>query len=142
MDHTSYTDEYLRGILLETKSIAIVGASDDPARPSYEVLQFLLKRGYAMSAINPKLAGQTLIGAPVYGSLAEASQPIGIVDVFRNNAAVPGVIDEVLALPQRPAVVWMQLGVRDDEAAQRAEAAGIKVVMDRCPKIEILRLLD
>jgi uncharacterized protein len=139
-DHNSYSDSYLRDILARTKSIAMVGASDDPARPSYEVLRFLLQRGYRISAINPKLAGQTLLGAPVYGSLAEVPDAIDMIDLFRNNAAVSGVVDEVLALPQRPKVIWMQIGVRVDEAARKAEAAGIEVIMDRCPKIEILRL--
>jgi len=140
LDHDSYPDSYLRGILSRTKSIAIVGASDDPQRPSYEVMQCLIERGYSVSAVNPKLAGQTLLGAPVYGALADVPGAVDIVDVFRNNAAIPGVIEEVLALPRRPATLWMQIGVRVDEAARKAEAAGIEVIMDRCPKIEILRL--
>jgi uncharacterized protein len=138
----SYPDSYLRDILGRVKSIAMLGASDDPGRPSYEVLGFLIERGYHISAVNPKLAGQRLLGVPVYGALAEVPGAIDMVDVFRNNAAIPGVVDEVLALPQRPKVIWMQLGVRSDEAARRAEAAGIEVIMDRCPKIEILRLFS
>jgi len=140
MDHDHYPDSYLREILSQTKSIAILGASDDPERPSYEVLSYLLKRGYGICAVNPKLTVRTILAAPVYGSLAEVPSRIDMIDVFRNNAAVAGVIEEVLTLPHRPAIIWMQLGVRDDEAARKAEAAGIKVVMDRCPKIEISRL--
>jgi predicted CoA-binding protein len=102
----------------------------------------LLKRGYRISAINPKLAGQTILGAPVYASLKDVPEPIDMVDVFRNNEAIPGIVDDVLALPSRPKTIWMQIGVRVDEAASKAEAAGIDVVMDRCPKIEIHRLLD
>jgi predicted CoA-binding protein len=140
MDHDHYPDSYLREILTRTSSIAIVGASDDPERPSYEVLSYLLKRGYHVSAVNPKLAGRTILSASVYGSLADVPTQIDMVDVFRNNDAVPALIEDILILPHRPAVIWMQIGVRVDEAARKAEAAGIKVVMDRCPKIEISRL--
>jgi predicted CoA-binding protein len=140
MDHDHYPDSYLREILTRTRSIAIIGASDDPGRPSYEVLQFLIERGYGIKAVNPKLAGQTILGAPVYGTLAAVPAPIDMIDVFRNNAAIPEMMEDVLALPHRPAVIWMQIGVRVDEAARKAEAAGIEVVMDRCPKIEIARL--
>ncbi len=139
-DHDHYPDSYFREILDHTKSIAIVGASDDPSRPSYEVLRFLLDQGYRISAVNPKLAGQTILTAPVYATLADVPGPIDMVDIFRNNAAVPGLIDEVLALPIRPKFIWMQIGVRVDEAARKAEAAGIELVMDHCPKIEIKRL--
>jgi len=140
VDHDNYADSYLRDILTQTKSIAIVGASDNPERDSNLVMRFLLGRGYRVSAINPKLAGQTLHEAPVYATLAEVPGAIDMVDVFRNNAAISGVVDEVLALRQYPKFLWMQLGVRVDDSARKAEAAGIKVVMDRCPKIEIPRL--
>jgi len=140
IDHDDYPDSYLREILSHVKSIAILGASDDPERPSYEVLSYLQERGYGISAVNPKLAGQAILTAPVFGSLAEVPAPIDMIDVFRNNAAVAGIIEEILTLPHRPAVLWMQIGVRVDDAARKAEAAGIKVVMDRCPKIEISRL--
>jgi predicted CoA-binding protein len=140
VDHDNYPDSYLREVLTRTKSIAIVGASDDPQRPSYEVMQFLLERGYRISAVNPKLAGQKILGAPVYATLADVPGPIDMIDIFRNNTAIPGAIEEILALPDRPKIVWMQIGVRVDEAAQQAEAKGIEVVMDRCPKIEIARL--
>jgi predicted CoA-binding protein len=140
MDHDNYSDAYLRDILTGTKTIAVIGASDDPARPSYEVMGFLLKHGYRVSAVNPKLAGQKILDALVYATLAEVPGPIDMIDVFRNNAAIPGVTDEILALPQPPKFIWMQIGVRVDAEARKAEAAGISVIMDRCPKIEIVRL--
>jgi uncharacterized protein len=139
-DHDNYTDAYLRDILIKTKSIAIVGASDNPGRDSNRVLRFLLGGGYRVSAVNPKLAGQEIAGAPVYATLADVPDPIDMVDVFRNNAAVPGLVDEVVALRQHPKFLWMQLGVRDDEAARKAEAVGMEIVMNRCPAIEIPRL--
>jgi len=140
MKHDQYPDDYLREILATTKSIAMLGASDDPQRPSHHVLEYLIGRDYRLFAVNPKLAGQSLLGVPVYATLAEVPEPVDMVDVFRNNAAIPGIVDEVLALPKRPASIWMQLGVRVDGAAAKAEAAGLKVVMDRCPAIEIPRL--
>jgi len=140
MNHDLYSDDYLRGILTATKSIAMLGASNDPSRDSHHVLDYLIGRGYRLFPVNPKLAGQSLLGVPVYATLADIPEPIDMVDVFRNNAAIPGVVDEVLALERKPAFLWMQLGVRVDEAAARAEAAGIQVVMDRCPAIEIPRL--
>jgi predicted CoA-binding protein len=140
VSHDSYQDAYLSAILTRTKTIAVVGASDDPARPSYEVFHYLKEHGYRISAVNPKLAGQTILDVPVYATLADVPGRIDMVDVFRNNAAIPGIIDEVLALSQAPSSIWMQIGVRVDDAARKAEAAGIEVVMDRCPKIEIPRL--
>jgi uncharacterized protein len=136
----SYTDAYIREILTSVKTIAMVGASANPARPSYLVLKYLSQRGYTMLPINPGLAGETLLGLPVYASLAAAPQPIDMVDVFRNSEAAGGVVDEALALATPPKVIWMQLGVRNEEAAARAEARGVKVVMNRCPKIEYGRL--
>jgi predicted CoA-binding protein len=136
----SYPDAYIREVLTSVKTIAMVGASANPARPSYLVLKYLSQRGYTMAPINPGLAGKTLLGLPVYASLAEAPQPIDMVDVFRNSEAAGGVVDEALALATPPKVIWMQLGVRNDEAAARAQAQGVKVVMNRCPKIEYGRL--
>jgi len=136
----SYSDDEIRAILLGVKSIAMVGASANPARPSYFVLKYLSERGFTMLPINPGLAGGTVLGLPVYASLATAPQPIDMVDVFRRSEAAGAVVDEALALPIPPKVVWMQLGVRDDAAAARAEARGVKVVMNRCPKIEYARL--
>jgi hypothetical protein len=118
----------------------MVGASANSSRPSYFVLKYLSARGYTMLPINPGLAGQTLFDLPVYATLAAAPQPIDMVDIFRNSEAAGGLVDEALALPEPPKVIWMQLGVRNDDTAARAEARGVKVVMNRCPKIEYGRL--
>jgi predicted CoA-binding protein len=136
----AYSDAYLREILRRVKSIAVVGASADPARPSHDVAAFLTSRGYRVTGVNPALAGRTILGAPFVGALKNLPEPVDMIDVFRNSAAAGGVVDEVLALDWRPAVIWMQLGVRNDEAAARARARGIEVVMDRCTKIEYGRL--
>ena len=140
MNHDSYPEAYIRGILDEAKTIAMVGASANEARPSYFVLRYLAARGYTMLPINPGLAGGEIAGIKVYRSLAEAPRPIDMVEIFRNSEAAGAVVDEALALEPKPKVIWMQLGVRNDAAAARAEAAGVKVVMNRCPKIEYGRL--
>ncbi len=140
MNHESYSDDYIRGILLGVKTIAMVGASANSARPSFFVLKYLSERGFTMLPINPGLAGGAILGLPVYASLAEAPGPIDMVDIFRNSEAAGAVVDEALALDPLPRVIWMQLGVRNDAAAARAEAKGVKVVMNRCPKIEYGRL--
>ncbi len=138
--HDHYPDSYLRDILRRVKTIAVVGASENPARPSFGVMRFLLARGYRVLAVNPAATGETIAGAPAYHCLADITEPVDMVDVFRNNAAVLGVVDEVLAMAPRPSVFWMQIGVRVDAAAEKAEAAGLDVVMNRCPKIDIPRL--
>jgi len=140
MNHDSYPESYIRGILAEVKTIAMVGASANEARPSFFVLRYLAARGYVMLPINPGLAGGTIAGIKVYGSLGEAPGPIDMVDIFRNSEAAGGIVDEALALDPLPKVIWMQLSVRNDAAAARAEARGVKVVMNRCPKIEYGRL--
>ena len=140
MNHDSYPDDYIRGILLGAKRSAMVGASANTARPSYFVLKYLSERGFAVLPINPGLAGGDILGLPVYASLAEAPGPIDMVDIFRNSEAAGAVVDEALALDPLPRVIWMQLGVRNDAAAERAEARSVKVVMNRCPKIEYGRL--
>ena len=140
MNHDSYSDDYIRDILTSVKTIAMVGASANPARPSFFVLKYLAERGFKMLPINPGLAGQAIHGLPVFARLADAPQPIDMVDVFRRSDAAGAVVDDALALPTPPKVIWMQLGVRDDAAAARAEARGVKVVMNRCPKIEFGRL--
>jgi len=122
------------------KRIAMVGASANTARPSFFVLKYLSERGFTMLPINPGLAGGAILGLPVYASLAAAPGPIDMVDVFRNSEAAGAIVDEALALDPLPRVVWMQLGVRNDAAAARAEAKGVEVVMNRCPKIEYGRL--
>jgi uncharacterized protein len=140
MNHDRYDDSYISEILNSVKTIAIVGASANAARPSYFVLKYLSGRGYNVLAINPGLAGGEILGRPVYAKLADVPHAIDMVDIFRNSEAAAGVVDEALALPSPPKVIWMQLGVRNDAAAARAEAQGVKVVMNRCPKIEFGRL--
>ncbi|SON55972.1 acetyl coenzyme A synthetase (ADP forming), alpha domain [Hartmannibacter diazotrophicus] len=141
MNHDDYSDAYIRSILSKVKTIAVVGASNKEERPSFVVSRFMAGKGYKVYAVNPGLpAGSNIDGAPVVARLADVPEPIDMVDVFRNSEAAAGVVDEALALDPLPKVIWMQLEVRHDEAAKKAEAAGIEVVMDRCPKIEIMRL--
>ncbi|ESW83762.1 CoA-binding protein [Mesorhizobium sp. M0761] len=140
MNHDSYDNAYIGGILNSVKTIAMVGASANDVRPSFFVLKYLLAKGFSVFPINPGQAGKEILGRMTYASLADLPEPVDMVDIFRASAAVPGIVDEVLKLDPLPKVVWMQLGVRDDEAAARAEAAGIKVVMNRCPKIEYGKL--
>jgi predicted CoA-binding protein len=140
MNHDSYGDAYIRAILDEVRTIAMVGASANEVRPSYFVLKYLLAKGYRVFPINPGLAGKELLRRQVYASLSTVPEPIDMVDVFRNSEAAAQVVDDAIALTPRPKVVWMQLGVRNDAAAAKAEAAGIRVVMNRCPKIEYGRL--
>lgn len=140
MKHEHYDNEFLRGILTSTKTIALVGASHKPDRPSHGVMRFLLSKGYEVIPVNPGLAGQDLLGQKVVATLAEISKPIDMVDVFRHSSEVPKLMEEVLALKDLPKVIWMQLGVSDDASAARAEEKGINVVMNRCPAIEIPRL--
>jgi uncharacterized protein len=140
MNHDTYDDSYIRGILNTVKTIAMVGASAKDNRPSYFAFKYLKERGYNMIPINPGLAGKDLLGAKIYGKLADVPEPIDMVDIFRAaNYAVP-IVQEALALTPKPRVIWMQLSVRNDEAAALAEANGLKVVMNRCPKIEYGRL--
>lgn len=139
-NHNAYSDEWLREILTSVKTIAIIGVSANAARPSHIVLGYLKQRGYDVCGVNPGLAGQTLLGAPCYATLADVPKPVDMVDIFRNSEAALQITREALALTPLPKVIWMQLSVRNDEAAALAEAAGVKVVMNRCPKIEIGRL--
>jgi uncharacterized protein len=140
MNHDSYSESYIRGILQEVRTVALVGASANPVRPSYFVLKYLIDKGYTVFPVNPGQAGQEILGRTVYASLADIPEPIDMVDVFRGSDAVPGIVQEALALEPRPKVIWMQLGIRSDEAAAKAEAAGLTVIMNRCPKIEYGRL--
>ncbi len=135
--HDDYSQDYLATILKEVKTIAMVGASSDPTKFSYGVLRVLHETGYNMIPVNPKEAGGEIRGLPVAGSLKEIDQPVDMVQVFRTSAAAYGVTEEAIDIGAK--VVWMQIGVRNDEAAALAEAAGLKVVMNRCPKIELFR---
>jgi uncharacterized protein len=140
MNHDSYPDTYIRGILNTVKTIAMVGLSPKDNRPSYFAFKYLLERGYHMIPVNPGQAGREILGQKVYAKLADIAEPVDMVDIFRASQYAPGVVKEALALKPRPQVIWMQLGVRSDEAARLAEEAGVKVVMNRCPKIEYGRL--
>jgi hypothetical protein len=140
MNHDSYPPDYLRGILREVKTIALVGASSNEVRPSYFVLKYLLEKGYTVHPVNPGLGGKEILGQRVYEKLADVPGPVDMVDVFRNSEAAGAVVDEALRLNPRPNVIWMQLLVRNDAAAAKAEAHGIKVVMNRCPKMEYGKL--
>jgi len=140
MHHDTYDATYLSQILRQTRSIALVGASRNPDRPSNRVMSYLQSRGYEVTPINPGLAGQALHGRTVLPDVSALPGPVDMIDVFRNNDALPGLMDEIMALPWKPKVIWMQLGVHDDAVAAKAEALGIKVVMNRCPAIEIPRL--
>jgi uncharacterized protein len=138
MNHDSYSDHYIRTILRETKSFAIVGASSNPVRPSFFVVKYLAAKSYRICPVNPGHAGGEIAGQYVHAKLADISEPVDVVDIFRNSEAAYGVTEEAIAIGAK--VVWMQLGVRNDKAAALAEEAGLKVVMNRCPKIEYARL--
>jgi uncharacterized protein len=140
MNHDAYSDDYIRGILNSVKSIAMVGASPVDVRPSYFAFKYLVQRGYDMIPVNPGHVGKSLLGRPFIASLSEIGRPVDMVEIFRSSAHLMPVVEEALALNPLPKVIWMQLGGRDDAAAEKAEAAGIKVVMNRCPKIEYGRL--
>jgi len=140
MNHDAYPDSYIRGILNTVKTIAMVGASEKGNRPSYFAFKYLLEHGYHMIPVNPGHAGETMLGQKIYAQLSDIRQPIDMVDIFRASQYVLPIVQEVLSLKPRPQVIWMQLGIRNDEAAALAEANGMKVVMNRCPKIEYGRL--
>lgn len=138
MNHDSYSDSYLKAILASSRTIAMVGASPNPSRPSYFAMKYLKAKGFRVIPVNPGQTGKEILGEQTYRSLREIGQPIDIVDIFRSSEAVLGVTREAIAIGAK--VVWMQLGIRNDEAARLAEQAGLKVVMNRCPKIEYGRL--
>ena len=140
MNHDAYPDDYIRSILNSVKSIAMVGASPVDVRPSYFAFKYLVQRGYDVIPINPGHVGKSLLGRPFVASLSDIGRAIDMVDIFRSSSHITPVVDEALKLDPLPQVIWMQLGARDDEAAAKAEAAGVKVVMNRCPKIEYGRL--
>jgi len=138
VNHETYTDDYIRGILDTSKVVAMVGASAKPVRPSYFVLKYLLAKGYRVIPVNPRLAGQKILGQTVVADLENIDEPVDIVDIFRNSEAAGPITGQAIAMGAK--TVWMQLGVSNPEAANRAEAAGLNVVMNRCPKIEYGRL--
>lgn len=138
MNHDAdYPPEYLAGILKEVKTIAMVGASADPTKFSYGVLRVLHETGYDMIPVNPTEAGNEIRGLKCYESLSAIDRPVDMVQIFRSSEAAHEVVEEAIRIGAK--VIWMQLGVRNDEAARLAEAAGLKVVMNRCPKIELFR---
>jgi predicted CoA-binding protein len=135
------TDDTVRGLLTGARTIAVVGASQNTARPVHGVMRYLIGAGYEVYPVNPGLAGKTLLGRPVFGRLSDVPVATDVVDIFRRTEALSGVVDEALSLSTPPKAIWMQLGLRDDDAAARAMASGVTVVMDRCIKIEHARLL-
>ena len=138
MNHNNYPDDFLRQILTEARIIAVVGASPRARRPSHGVMRYLQQRGYRAIPVNPFAAGDKILGETCYAKLADVPEAVDMVDIFRRPEMAGGVVDEAIAIGASS--VWMQLGVRDDDAAARAEAHGIRVVMNRCPAIEIPRL--
>jgi predicted CoA-binding protein len=138
VDHDNYADAYLRDILRRVKTIAMVGASPNWNRPSFFAMKYLQHKGYRVIPVNPAAAGQEILGEKAYASLKDIPGKVDMVDIFRNSAAAGPIVDDAIAIGAP--VVWMQLGVRNDAAAARAEAAGMTVVMNRCPKIEFGRL--
>jgi predicted CoA-binding protein len=138
VNHDSYSDAYIRGILAASRTFAFVGASANESRPSYFAMKYLLAKNYRIIPVNPGQAGKDILGQKTYASLRDIEEPVDVVDIFRNADAAPTIVADAIAIGAK--VVWMQLGVRNDEAARTAEAAGLKVVMNRCPKIEYGRL--
>jgi hypothetical protein len=137
---TQYSDSLLRDVLARTKVVAVVGVSSNPVRPSYFVARYLSLKGFRVIPVNPINAGENLFGETVVGSLSEISAPVDMVDIFRRSEAVPEIVDQALdALPQLR-TIWMQIGVEHPKSAAKAEAHGITVIQNRCPKIEYQRL--
>ena len=133
-----YEDDYIRGLLRNTRTIAMAGASPYWNRPSFFVMKYLQRKGFRMIPVNPRAEGEEILGEPAFASLADIDQPVDMVNVFRNSEAAGPITDEAIAINAK--IVWMQIGVRNDEAGARAKAAGLEVVMNRCPKIEYSRL--
>lgn len=142
MNHDRYSDDYIAGILMEARTFAFVGASANSSRPSYFAMKYLLSKGYQVIPVNPGLAGQEILGQRVYASLADIDKPVDVIDIFRNSGAALEITREAIRLKDKLGLkaIWMQLTVRNDEAAAEAEAAGLKAAMNRCPKIEYGRL--
>lgn len=140
MDHDNYPTAYIRDILNSVRTIAMVGASANDVRPSHFVMKYLIDKGYRVIPVNPGFAGGAILDAQVYKSLLDIPEPVDMVDIFRQTDAALEVTREALRMKPLPKVIWMQLGVRNDDAAALAEGAGIKVVMNRCPKMEYGKL--
>ncbi|MDQ2954599.1 MAG: CoA-binding protein [Pseudomonadota bacterium] len=140
MNHDTYADTYIRGILNTVKTIAMVGISPKENRPSYFAFKYLIERGYRMIPVNPGQAGKEILGQKVYAKLSAIPYPVDMVDIFRASQHAMPIVDEALTLNPKPQVIWMQLGIRNDDAVAKAEEAGVKVGMNRCPKIEYGRL--
>ncbi|MEZ5844430.1 MAG: CoA-binding protein [Hyphomicrobiaceae bacterium] len=142
MSHDRYSDDLVADILGTVRVIAMVGASANTNRPSYFAMKYLIAKGYTVHPVNPGLAGQEILGRPVYARLGDVPAPVDMVDIFRNSEAALEITREAIGLKDElgVSVIWMQLGVRNDEAAAEAEAAGLRVIMNRCPKIEYGRL--
>ncbi len=138
MNHDHYTDAYLKGVLESVRTVAMVGASPHWNRPSYFVMKYLQAKGFRVRPVNPTAAGETILGEVCYAGLADLPEPVDMVDIFRNSEAAGPLADQAVEIGAKTA--WMQLTVRNDAAAGRAEAAGLAVVMNRCPKIEYARL--
>lgn len=134
------SDDLLRDVLKRSRVFALVGVSPNPVRPSHYVGRYLGLKGYRVIPVNPGHAGETLWGQTVRASLSDIPEPVDVVDIFRRPDAVPAIVEEALAMQPRPKVIWMQIGVTHAQAAARAEAAGLFVIQDRCPKIEYQRL--
>lgn len=133
-----YDDETIRTVLRDTRTIAMVGASAKWSRPSFFVMKYMQRKNYRVIPVNPGIAGQEILGEPVAASLSDIAEPVDMVDVFRNSEAAGAITDEAIDIGAK--IVWMQIGVRNDDAASRAEDAGLTVIMNRCPKIEYSRL--
>lgn len=141
MAYSDPSDDALRALFADVRTIAVVGASTNPARPVYGVMDYLLRAGYRVIPVNPGQAGREILGQRVYARLADVPGPVDVVDIFRRQEALVGVVDEALSLQPLPKAIWMQLDLRDDAAAGKAEAAGMTVVMDRCIKVDHARLM-
>ena len=138
MRHDSYDDSYIKRILTDTRTIAMVGASTNWNRPSYFAMKYLQAKGFRVIPVNPRSAGESLLGETVLAGLADIESPVDMVDIFRNSDAAGPITDEAIAIGAK--IVWMQFTVVNPDAADRAEAAGLRVVMNRCPKVEYARL--
>lgn len=140
MDHDHYSAEHIRNILRSVETIALVGASAKEVRPSHLVMKYMLGKGYRVIPVNPGFAGKEILGQKAYAALKDIPEPVDMVDIFKNSESAGAIVDEALTLTPLPKVIWMQLTVRNDAAALKAEARGVQVVMNRCPKMEYGKL--